>query len=179
MVGRADGDRPEVSADDAPIQSGGGSRVAVAASHIRSVLFFVFLDVLIVIAAYSIAEVVYFRDRPPANYWQQFAIFLVTALVVQLSANRLLGLYGRIWRHAGIEEARQILLATLCSMAVLIALHPLGRVLRIEAVPLSVVIIGGIFVTMGMGVLRFHSRLFAWQRGSRQDGTAGRGHRNS
>jgi FlaA1/EpsC-like NDP-sugar epimerase len=170
MVGRADGNRPEASTNDAHSQAGGGSRIAVAASHIRSVLFFVFLDILIVIAAYSIAEVVYFRDRPPANYWQQFAIFLVTALVVQLSANRLLGLYGRIWRHAGIEEARQILLATLCSMAVLIALHPLGRVLRIEAVPLSVVIIGGIFVTMGMGVLRFHSRLFAWQRGSRRMG---------
>jgi hypothetical protein len=163
MVGRADGDRPEVSADDAPIQSGGGSRVAVAASHIRSVLFFVFLDVLIVIAGYSIAEVVYFRDRPPANYWQQFAIFLVTALVVQLSANRLLGLYGRIWRHAGIEEARQILLATLCSMAVLIALHPLGRVLRHDGngrpqVPLAIVRLAARFA---------------------QDGAAGRGHRNS
>ena len=59
-----------VTGDAQNPQGSGGSRVAVAASHIRSVLFFVFLDVLIVIAAYSIAEVVYFRDRPPANYWE-------------------------------------------------------------------------------------------------------------
>ena len=29
---------------------------------------------------------------------------------------------------------------------------------------------GAVFATMGMGVLRFHSRLFAWQRGSVQTG---------
>src|SRR5580704_2984844 len=113
----------------------GSARVAVAASHVRSALLFVFLDALITITAYSIAEVVYFRDRAPSNYWEHFAFFLALALVVQLSANRLLGLYGRMWRHAGVEEARQILLATLCTMAVLIALHPIGRVLRVEVVP--------------------------------------------
>jgi FlaA1/EpsC-like NDP-sugar epimerase len=34
----------------------------------------------------------------------------------------------------------------------------------------SVVVVGCLFSTMGMGILRFHSRLFAWQRGSRQMG---------
>jgi len=148
----------------------GTSRVAVAASQVRSSLLFVFLDALITIAAYSVAEIVYFRDRAPSNYWEHFALFLALALVVQLSANRLLGLYGRMWRHAGVEEARQILLATLCSMAVLIALHPVGRVLRVEIVPINVLVVGGIFLTMGMGALRFHSRLFAWQRGSKRMG---------
>ena len=113
--------------------------------------FFVFLDALIVIAAYSMAEVVYFRDRAPSYYWQHLALFLATALVVQLSANRLLGLYGRMWRHAGVEEARQILLSVLCCMAVLIALHPTGKLLRIEVVPFNVVVIGGVFVNDGNG----------------------------
>ncbi|MGO9344214.1 MAG: polysaccharide biosynthesis protein [Acidimicrobiales bacterium] len=148
----------------------GGSRVAVAASHVRSGLLFVFLDAVIVIAAYSTAEVVYFRDKAPSYYWQHFALFLATALVVQLSANRLLGLYGRMWRHAGVEEARQILLSVLCSMAVLITLHPVGKLLKIGFVPFNVIVIGGVFATMGMGALRFHSRLFAWQRGAKRMG---------
>src|SRR3984957_20976294 len=108
MVGRKDADRPNDAAKGAATANAGRARVAVAASHIRSVLLFVFLDVLIVIAGYSLAEVVYFRDRPPANYWQNFAIFLITGLVVQLSANKFLGLYGRMWRHAGIEEAPHV-----------------------------------------------------------------------
>ncbi|MFZ0667331.1 MAG: nucleoside-diphosphate sugar epimerase/dehydratase [Acidimicrobiales bacterium] len=148
----------------------GGTRVAEAASRVRSSIFFVILDTLIIITSYSIAEVVYFRDRAPSDYWVHFAMFLGTALILQLSANKLFGLYGRMWRHAGIEEARQILLAALSSMAVLIALHPIGRVLRVEIVPINVLVIGGIFVTIGMGALRFHSRLFAWQRGSKRMG---------
>ena len=102
----------------------------------------------------------------------------MTALVVQLTANRLLGLYGRMWRHAGIEEARQILLATLCTMAVLIGLHPIGRLLRIEAVPLSVVIIGGIFVTMGMGGLQVPLPSLRLAAGIASHGPACRGHRH-
>ena len=148
----------------------GSSRVAVAASHVRSVLLFVFLDALIVTAAYSVAEVVYFRDRAPSYYWQHFALFLATALVVQLSANRLLGLYGRMWRHAGVEEARQILLSVLVLHGRAHCSAPGRKVLRIEIVPFNVVVIGACFATMGMGALRFHSRLFAWQRGSKRMG---------
>jgi FlaA1/EpsC-like NDP-sugar epimerase len=33
-----------------------------------------------------------------------------------------------------------------------------------------VVVVGAVFGTMAMGALRFHSRLFAWQRGSRRSG---------
>ena len=41
---------------------------------------------------------------------------------------------------------------------------------RLEEVPLNVVIFGLAFTTMALGALRFHSRLFAWQRGSRRIG---------
>jgi FlaA1/EpsC-like NDP-sugar epimerase len=164
------GARPEQETARFASPQPGGSRVAVAASHVRSGLLFVFLDSLIVIAAYSTAEIVYFRNRAPSYYWQHFAIFLASALVVQLTANRLLGLYGRMWRHAGVEEARQILMSVLCSMAVLIVLHPIARLFRISLVPYNVVVIGGVFAAMGMGALRFHSRLFAWQRGSKRMG---------
>jgi FlaA1/EpsC-like NDP-sugar epimerase len=128
------------------------------------------LDTVAVIVAYGIAEIAYFRDHPPSLYWRHFAAFAILAVVVHLACNTALGLYGRIWRHAGIEEARQVVLAALTALVVLLGLRVLWQQLQLEFVPIWVVVTGSVFVTMAMGALRFHSRLFAWQRGSRGAG---------
>ena len=91
-------------------------------------------------------------------------------MVVTIVSNRLFGLYGRMWRHAGADEARQLMLSTAATLCVLIAFWPAGRQLRIELVPPIVVVVGCMFSAGGMGLLRFHSRLFAWQRGSKRLG---------
>jgi FlaA1/EpsC-like NDP-sugar epimerase len=145
-------------------------QVAMFASRIRSGIVFILLDSLCVIAGYGLAEVAYFRDRAPAHYWQHFLEFLLVAIVVTIVCNRLFGLYGRMWRHAGADEARQLMLSTAVSLCVLIAFWPAGRRLRIELVPPIVVVVGCVFSAGGMGILRFHSRLFAWQRGSKRLG---------
>jgi FlaA1/EpsC-like NDP-sugar epimerase len=160
-----------------------GVRVAAWASHIRARLLFIVLDALVVVAGYGVAEVTYFRDKPPALYWRGFLVFIVMALLFHLTANRMLGLYGRMWRHAGIEEARQVLLACLVVFLLLVPLRPLWHMVRLpwhdvsphqdvrlEEVPLNVILFGLAFVTMALGALRFHSRLFAWQRGARRMG---------
>jgi FlaA1/EpsC-like NDP-sugar epimerase len=147
-----------------------GDRLASRASHVRARVVFTLLDVIVVVAAYGASEVAYFRDRAPAIYWQHFSLFLILALTVHLVANWVFGLYGRIWRYAGIEEARQVLLSALTSLVVLTALRPLWHYIGLERVPLRVVVVGCAFVTMAMGVLRFHSRLFAWQRGTHRVG---------
>jgi FlaA1/EpsC-like NDP-sugar epimerase len=147
-----------------------GDRLASRASHVRARVVFTLLDVIVVVAAYGASEVAYFRDRAPAIYWQHFSLFLILALAVHLGANWVFGLYGRIWRYAGIEEARQVLLSALTSLVVLTALRPLWHYVGLERVPLRVVVVGCAFVTMAMGVLRFHSRLFAWQRGTHRVG---------
>jgi len=144
--------------------------VAAWASHLRARLLFMVLDALAVFAAYGVAEVTYFGNRPPAYYWRDFLAFAGLALVVHLGCNSALGLYGRIWRHAGIEEARQVVLAGLTALGILLILRPLWRMLHLELVPLAVVLFGCALLTMAMGGLRFHSRLFAWQRGSRRVG---------
>jgi FlaA1/EpsC-like NDP-sugar epimerase len=128
------------------------------------------LDAVAVAAAYGVAEVTYFRDRPPALYWQHFMAFLVLALLVHLVGNGVFGLYGRIWRYAGIEEARQVLLSAMAAFVVLVAPRPLWKMVGVERVPLQVVFVGCAFVTMAMGALRFQSRLFAWQRGTHRVG---------
>ena len=144
--------------------------VATRASRVRARLLFLLLDVISVCAGYGLAEVIYFRHRPPADYWQHFALFLAAAVVVALTANHLFGLYERMWRHAGAQEASQLCLAALVTMGVLLALDLIWRMYSPELVPVSVVVVGCLFSTIGMGIIRFHSRLFAWQRGSRQMG---------
>jgi FlaA1/EpsC-like NDP-sugar epimerase len=146
------------------------TNVAVRASRVRSRLVFTALDAVCVVAGYSVAQVIYFRDKAPGLYWQHLATFLVAALVVTLVANHVFGLYGRMWRHAGVEEARQLILSAAVTVSVLVALYPLGKGAQFERVPLTVIVVGCMFATMGMGVLRFHSRLFAWQRGARRVG---------
>src|SRR5664280_1200471 len=82
----------------------------------------------------------------------------------------LFGLYGRMWRHAGIEEARQMILSTMAVGLILLALYPVGRIAGLEVVPPAVILLGLLFASMGMSLIRFHSRIFAWQRGSRGTG---------
>ena len=142
--------------------------VAARASRVRARLLFVLLDAISVCAGYGLAEIIYFRNRPPADYWQHFALFLAAAVVVALTANHLFGLYERMWRHAGAQEASRLCLAAIVTMAILLALDLIWRMYSPELVPVSVVVVGCLFSTIGMGIIRFHSRLFAWQRGSRQ-----------
>lgn len=156
--------------DDASSSGTDMRRVAIAASRIRTALVFVVLDAVCVIAGYGLAEVAYFRDRAPAHYWQHFAEFILVAVVVTLLSNRMFGLYGRMWRHAGADEARQLILSAAVTLCALIAFWPVGTFLHIELVPPIVVVVGSMFAAAGMGVLRFHSRLFAWQRGSKRMG---------
>jgi FlaA1/EpsC-like NDP-sugar epimerase len=144
--------------------------VAVRASRVRSRLVFTVLDGLCIVAGYSFAEVAYFRYKAPSHYWQHFTSFLAVALIVTFLANHVFGLYGRMWRHAGAEEARQLLLSASVVICLLLAFYPVGRSLRIEIVPATVIVVGCVFATAAMGMLRFHSRLFAWQRGSRRVG---------
>jgi FlaA1/EpsC-like NDP-sugar epimerase len=145
-------------------------RVAMAASRIRASIVFILLDAVCVVAGFGLAEVAYFRDKAPAHYWEHFAGFLLVAVVVTLLSNRVFGLYGRMWRHAGSEEARQIVLSSATILCVLIAFWPVVLALNVELVPPIVVVVGCMFSAAGQGVLRFHSRLFAWQRGSKRMG---------
>lgn len=160
---------PEAVGNAAPVESHRGS-MSVRASRVRSRLVFTILDAMCVVAGYSVAQIIYFRDKAPGLYWQHLAAFLLVALVVTLVANHVFGLYGRMWRHAGVEEARQLILSAAVTAAVLVVLYPLGKRADFERVPLTVIFVGCMFVTMGMGLLRFHSRLFAWQRGARRVG---------
>ncbi len=147
--------------------SSGSVRISLLATKVRSRMVFLFMDAAVVVAAFGLAEVASLRDRAPADYWPKFLLFLFITLLVQLSANRVFGLYGRIWRHAGIEEARNIAMACLVTFVVLLLLYPVGRVTHATHVPLQVIPLGCVLTLLGIGLLRFHSRLLGWQRANR------------
>ncbi len=142
-------------------------QVAMMASRVRAGIVFVLLDIICVVSGYGLAEVAYFRHRAPVHYLENFSLFLLVAVFVTLLSNRLFGLYGRMWRHAGADEARQLMLSSAVTLCVLVAFWPVGRSLKVQLIPL---VFGCMFASAGMGVLRFHSRLFAWQRGSKRFG---------
>src|SRR5271163_798317 len=103
-----------------PSTDGARTNVAMRASRIRSRLVFTFIDAVCVFIGYGLAEIAYFRDKAPGLYWEHFAPFLGLALILTLIANHVYGLYGRMWRHAGAEEARQLVLSAATVVSLLI-----------------------------------------------------------
>jgi FlaA1/EpsC-like NDP-sugar epimerase len=136
------------------------TRFAELLARVRCDLPFVGLDIALLSASYMIALVIRFNGSVPHHNWQQFLGYLPVALLVHLGANWICGLYGRIWRHAGVEEARRVLLSGAVSLVVLlVATFALGRLM-----PLSVLIVGNLLGTMLLGATRFQSRLLALHR---------------
>jgi FlaA1/EpsC-like NDP-sugar epimerase len=98
--------------------------------------------------------------------------FVGMALPITLVANHVFGLYGRMRRrHGGAEEARHLALSAAIVVVVLVAIYPFGRRPGAEFPP-SVFLVGCMVATLGMGVLRINSRLFAWLRNERRDRAA-------
>lgn len=145
-------------------------QIAVKASHVRARLLFMLLDAACVIAAYSAAEIFYWRNVAPTAYGWHFAIFLLIVVTVTLMSNELYGLYGRMWRHAGLEEARQMIFSTATIAVALVVMYPIVHAAGFDLIHFGVVAFGLISAAAGMSLIRFHSRIFAWQRGSRGNG---------
>ena len=142
------------------------TKVAQVAARTRSDLVLGIFDALLVTAAFATVLVLRFDGEVPGHHWRSFWGFVPYGVAVSLASNWLWGLYGQLWRHASIQEARRLLLAGATTTSVLVFLEIGVR----RTVPYSVVTLGvglGIFLT---GALRFQSRLFSFQRRS-TDGT--------
>ena len=75
-----------------------------------------------------------------------------------------------MWQHAGLEEARQMIFSTATVAAFLTVFSLSSELAGYQLVHPSVLAVGLIFASAGMSLIRFHSRIFAWQRGSRGNG---------
>ncbi|MGH8883795.1 MAG: polysaccharide biosynthesis protein [Egibacteraceae bacterium] len=136
-------------------------RVAKAAAQIQSDVPLVALDAILVAATYVGLTLIGIADGETSR-WSALRWFLPVAMLAHLGAHWLWGLYGPMWRHASVQEARRIVLASMCAGGALAVLFLPGE----QSVPNSVVLLGGPLATVLVGTLRFHSRLFAFHRRS-------------
>ena len=137
-----------------------GTELSRNLAAIRADYAFAATDAALMVASYLL---VFFITTDRLGSWlQPLPRVVLIASVVHLICNAALGLYGLLWRQAGIDEARRMILAGCAAIAVLAAASfAFGRL------PVSVVILGPTVATLLTGMTRFRSRLFAWQRGSR------------
>ncbi len=133
-------------------------------SQIRGDIPLMLLDIVMALVAYTFLLMLRFDFSVPGRYWSNFRMFVPIACMVQVLATLACGGYGRTWRHASIDEARRLLMASAVTLAVLLAIFGL----RDNRFPLSVVVSGPFLATFLFGLVRFQSRLFAFRRSNLQ-----------
>ena len=138
------------------------TQVAVRASRLRGDAPLVALDVLMVFGSLSAVTVLHHAGRATAEQWQELGMFLPLAALVVVLAGVGLGLYGRLWEHAGIDEARALVLSGGVTLAVLVPI----TMVNAGGIPAAIVVSSMVLSTGLQGLLRFQSRLFAHRRRS-------------
>jgi FlaA1/EpsC-like NDP-sugar epimerase len=118
-------------------------------------------DAVLMSASYLLVYLITIGTQNP-SLGGLFRVAIVAPLV-HLSCNVAFGLYGRVWQHAGIDEARRLIMAGAAAIVVLIvAAWALGRLSA------PIVVLGPTVATLITGTSRFRARLFAWHRGRRK-----------
>ena len=141
------------------------ARVARRVVQIRSDYVIAVLDMVLCLAAFTSALVLRYEGKVPTAFWDRFTAFIPFVLAIVLVSNIVFGLYGKVWRHASIHEARRLIGS---GFAVVLCL--LGLELITRRLPYSVVVSGSMATVLLMGLVRFQSRLFSFQRHDSPDG---------
>jgi FlaA1/EpsC-like NDP-sugar epimerase len=146
------------------VGSGAAGKLArslpVKATRLRAGFVYAAQDIVVVAGCFATVLLLRYGGHVPANDWAAYLAFVPLAALIFVTLHMSLGLYGRIWRYASINEARRLLLAGGLATLVLYAVDEVaGRPL-----PRAVVLAGSVFTTMLVGTTRFQSRLFAFRR---------------
>src|SRR5438309_7315524 len=121
------------------------ARLAASAALLRGDLTLAVLDMILIVVSFGAVLVLRFNGQVPPGYWQRFERFALLALLVQMGSNWAWGLYGQIWRHASVQEARRILLAGLTGVCITAGVDLL---LEPRRMPLSVLVLGSTVTVM-------------------------------
>jgi FlaA1/EpsC-like NDP-sugar epimerase len=123
------------------------------------------LDALFIAVGSAVALLLRYDFSVPDQAWSNFTAYIPISIGAVLAANFGWGLYGQLWRHASLYEARHLAQSGITAIVVLVAVDLFPR-----PVPISVAIMGPVLATFLMGLVRFQSRLFAFQRGAAEGG---------
>jgi FlaA1/EpsC-like NDP-sugar epimerase len=136
------------------------TRLASTVARIRIDLSFALLDTVFAVVAFGSVLLLRFDGAVTERFTVRFLTAVPLIVAVALAMNWLWGLYGQLWRHASVLEARRIILATASTGAVLTAVMLIGP----RLIPLSVVGLGSLLFAVLCGASRFQARLFAVPR---------------
>ncbi|MDP3985052.1 MAG: polysaccharide biosynthesis protein, partial [Acidimicrobiia bacterium] len=131
-------------------------------------LTFALIDVFLIVGAYSLGLGIRMLDPlvgQTQRFWFDLGVGMPVVIAVHIGCNVLMGAYGHVWEHASLAEARQVALADGLAIVVLSLLAVGARGFGI-VVPYSAVVLGGLLSLAGMGLVRFRSRLFSYNRRS-------------
>ena len=123
--------------------------------RIRSDLPLALVDIMLVAGSFLVLLAVRFDGNIPSQYQSRLFAFLPVIILVHLGSNLAWGLYGQIWKHASVAEARRIVFAGATAGALIFLVNPT----RAFPVPRSVALLGAFVATMVMGAARFQGRL--------------------
>jgi FlaA1/EpsC-like NDP-sugar epimerase len=121
------------------------------------------IDFVVVLPAYLVPLVLRFHGTLPSKSWAYFWALIPVIALIHLLANYMFGLYGQMWRHASVQEARNVLLAGAASLVGVFGLV-MWAGSGTRPIPLSVIVVGSAAAVMASGAIRFQSRLFAFRR---------------
>ncbi len=142
-------------------------RLQHRATRLRSWVLLAVIDLaLVAICFAAVLLLAYSSIGVPPHAWDGYLAFLPMAAAVYVLAHALFGLYGRVWRYAGVDEARRVLVSGAIAGAVVTTLSWPDR-----EVPHIVAVGGAVFTTMLVGATRFQARLFAFRRRAETSGT--------
>jgi FlaA1/EpsC-like NDP-sugar epimerase len=146
-------------------------RLSMAAARLRADIFFAITDAFLISVAYVAALQLRLFDSgitAHEDYWTGLFKWLPLIIAIHLAANVLFGAYGHVWEYASIAEGVQVLLATAASGFILVAsiygYRALGPPGTQGPFPVPVVVVGSIITLLGMGAVRFRSRMFSIKR---------------
>jgi len=131
------------------------SRWARVVARLRSDVPMALFDAVLVVASFMMLLFVRFNGSIPAEYSGQLFDFLPFIVAAHLTANYLFGVYGQIWKHASVNEARRVVMAGAAAGAFIFLANPM----RDFPIPRSVALVGAFAAAMLMGFARFQVRL--------------------
>ncbi|HEX6569051.1 MAG TPA: nucleoside-diphosphate sugar epimerase/dehydratase [Acidimicrobiales bacterium] len=124
-------------------------------SRLRSDLPLAVVDLMLVAGSFLVLLALRFDGDIPSQYQSRLFKFFPVIILVHLGSNLAWGLYGQIWKHASVAEARRIVFAGATAGVVIFVVNPT----RAFPVPRSVALLGAFLATMVMGAARFQGRL--------------------
>ena len=135
------------------------ARFAARSVRVRSDKILGIVDLALAAASFTTMLVLRYDGSVDSDAWNGLVQFLPLALLTVLVSNGAWGLYGHLWKHASLYEARLLAVSGTTIAALLTVFE-----WRTHDVPISVVIAGSMLLTFLMSLVRFQRRLFSYRR---------------